>query len=65
MKIQFSINLQVSNFMKIRPMGAELLHVDEQMDGQTDMTELKIFFGNFAKALKKDQCCCRLKSPLY
>jgi hypothetical protein len=29
-------NTQVSNFMKIHPMGAELLHVDWQIDRQTD-----------------------------
>jgi hypothetical protein len=35
--------------MKIRPMGAELLHAD----GQTDMTKLLDTFRNFAKAPKK------------
>jgi hypothetical protein len=26
----------MSNIMKIRPVGAELLHVDERTDGRTD-----------------------------
>ena len=30
----FSKNTQMPNFMKIRPVGAELLHAD----GQTDLT---------------------------
>ena len=29
-------NPQVSNFMKIRPVGAELFHADGQKDGRTD-----------------------------
>jgi hypothetical protein len=35
--------------MKIRPLGAELVHVD----GQTDMTKLKVVSQNFAKPLEK------------
>ena len=34
--------------MQIRPVGAELFHVD----GQTDMTKLTIAFRNFANARK-------------
>ena len=34
--------------MKIRPLGAELLHAD----GQTDMAKLIVVFRNFAKAPK-------------
>ena len=37
-----------SNFTQIRPVGAELFHVDRR----TDMTKLIIAFGNFAKAPK-------------
>jgi hypothetical protein len=33
---RFSRNTQIPNFMKIRPLGADLLHAD----GQTDMTKL-------------------------
>jgi hypothetical protein len=32
----FFKNTQVSNFMKIRPVGAELFHADKWMDGQMD-----------------------------
>jgi len=44
----FSKNTQISNFMKIRPVGAELFHAD----GQTDMTKLIVAFHNFANAPK-------------
>ena len=36
----------MSNFMKIRPVGAELFHAD----GQTDMTKLTVSVPSFAKA---------------
>ena len=40
MKIEFSRqfckNLQISNFMKIRPVGAELFHAERQSDGQDE-----------------------------
>jgi len=39
----------MSNFMKIRLEGAELL----QEDGEADMTKLIVAFCNFAKAPKK------------
>ena len=39
-------NTQISNFMKIRPMGVELF----QADGQTDMTKLTVAFRNFVNA---------------
>ena len=42
---KFSKNTQISNFMQIRPMGAELFHVDRQ-------TELINAFRNFANAPK-------------
>ena len=38
----------LSNFMKIRPVGVELL----ETDGQTDMTKLIVAFRNFANAPK-------------
>jgi len=41
--------MQVSNFMKIHPVGAELFH----LDGQTDMTKLVVAFYNFVNAPKK------------
>ena len=36
---RFSKNTQISNFMKIRPMGAELFHADRLTDRQTDRHE--------------------------
>ena len=44
----FSKNIQISNFMKIRPVGAELLHVDRR----TDMTKLIVALRNFPNAPK-------------
>jgi hypothetical protein len=37
------------NFIKIRPVGAELLYVD----GQTHMTKLMVAFRNFSNSSKK------------
>ena len=46
----FRKNPQISNFMKIRPLGAELFHAD----GRTDTTKLLIVaFRNFGYAPKK------------
>ena len=43
--------------MKIRPVGAELFHADEQTDGQTDMTKLVVAFRNVANAPKTYALC--------
>jgi len=48
----FQKNTQISNFMKILPMGAELFHVDRRTDGQTDMTKIIVAFRNFTNAPK-------------
>jgi len=40
----------ISNFMKIRPRGAEFFHAD----GRTDMTKLIVAVRNFCKASKKN-----------
>ena len=49
-------NTKISNFMKIRPVGAELLHADRrkagETEGQTDMTNLIVTFRNFAYSPK-------------
>jgi len=39
--------------MKIRPVGAELFHVDIRTDGQTDMTKLILAFRKFPNAPNK------------
>jgi hypothetical protein len=41
----------MSNFMKIRPVGAELFHADVQ----TDMTNLTVAFRKFANFPKNKQ----------
>jgi len=49
---RFSKNTQISNFIKIHPLGAELFHMDGRMDGHEDMTKLIATYCNFAKAPK-------------
>jgi hypothetical protein len=44
---------QISTFIKIRPLGAELFCQDGKMDGRKDMTKLIVAFRNFANAPKK------------
>ena len=41
-----------SDFMKIRPLGSELFH----LDGQTDVKELTVPSRNFANASKQRKC---------
>ena len=50
--IKFRENPQISNFMKIRSLGAEIFHADRRTDKQTDMTKLIFAFRNFANAPK-------------
>jgi hypothetical protein len=50
-----SISPQISNFMKIRPMVAELIQCeiwDRQTERRTDMRKLIVAFRNFSKASK-------------
>ena len=44
---------QISSFIKIRSLGAELFHADKQTDGRTDTTKVIVVFRNFANAPKK------------
>jgi hypothetical protein len=46
---KFSKSSQIPNFVKIRPVEAELFHAD----GQTDKTKLRVAIRNPAKAPKK------------
>jgi len=50
--LTFSKNPQVSNFMKICPVGAELFRAD----GWIDMMKLIVVFYNFANAPKNSRC---------
>jgi hypothetical protein len=43
---------QISNCIKIRPVGTEVFHADRQTGGQTDMTQLIIAFRSFANTPK-------------
>ena len=45
---RFSKNTQISNFMKIRPVEAEVFHADVQ----TDMTKLIVTYRNSENASK-------------
>ena len=45
----------MSNFKKIRPVGAEFFHAEVEMDEQTKTTKLIVAFRNFAKAPKNFQ----------
>ena len=50
---RLSKNPDISNFMKIRPVGADLFHADGRTDGQTNTTKLIAAFHNFANAPNK------------
>ena len=47
----FSKNAQISNFMKIRPVAAEMFHAG----GRTDMTKLMVAFRKFANPPTKQR----------
>jgi hypothetical protein len=48
-QIFFSKNTQISNFMKIRPLGTELSHADKM----TDKTKLIVAFSQYCERAKK------------
>ena len=54
---RFSTNTQISNSMKIRPMGAEAFHAERWTDGRTEKHEEahSRFSRNFANAPKNHQ----------
>ena len=57
MKISFSRQVYekilICHFMKIRLVGAELLHADGRTDRETDTMQLMFAFRSFANAPKK------------
>jgi len=57
----FSKHTQISNFVKIRPLGVELFHAD----GRTDITRLIVAFRNFANAPKNAWSCTYRPPPAF
>jgi hypothetical protein len=53
----------MSYFMKIRPVGAELFHMDGHR--QTDMMQLTVTFCNFGNTPKMDDANPIKNSPKY
>jgi hypothetical protein len=55
---RFSKNIQIQNFIKIHPAGAEFFHAEEGKDrqthSQTDMAWLTVAFPNFTNTPKMD-----------
>jgi hypothetical protein len=54
-----------SNFMEIRPAGAELIHAGGRTDTQTDMTKLIVAFRSFANAPKNKHVSINVKYTLF
>jgi len=50
-------NSQISNFMKIHPLGYEVSHPDGRTDRQTDMTKLTVAVRSFATTTKEKNTC--------
>jgi len=50
----FSKNTQISNFIKICPVGAKLFHTDRQTKGQTNMTKLIVTSHNLVNTPKNE-----------
>ena len=64
----FLKSTEISNFMKIGVVGAELFHADGQThrgtDGWSDMTKLTAAFCNFVNA-PKNFICVRYELKFY
>jgi hypothetical protein len=54
----FPKNTHLSNFTKIRPVGADVFHANKRTEGQADMTNLIDTFCNFANASKEGYKFC-------
>jgi hypothetical protein len=65
----FSKNPQISNFMKIRPVGTELFHADgrtdERKNRRTGMTKLIIAFRNFANVPNESLLYTKIQFTLH
>jgi hypothetical protein len=53
----FSKNIQIPNFMEIRPVGPEMFHADGWTDRRTDMTKLIAAFAILRTNLKTEDNC--------
>jgi len=58
-----SKNTQISNFMDILPLGAELLRAEKRTDRQTDMTKLIVPFRSFVNAPNKTGTALHRAAP--
>ena len=58
---RFLKNLQISNFIKIRPVGDGLFHAGRQTDRRANMTKLKVTFRNIAIEPKNDTSALGLR----
>ena len=56
-------NTQKSDFMKIRPVGAELFHADRWTDGETRRhNEVKSCFSQFCEKRPKGRKCVKIST---
>jgi len=55
----FSKNKQIPNFMKICPLGAELFHMDGQVDRHGDASSR---YSQFSKAVRNTCCADKYNS---
>ena len=57
MKLEFFLDRfsknTISNFMKIRPLGANLFNADGRTDRQTDITKITAFFFSILRTRLK------------
>jgi hypothetical protein len=58
---------QISNYIKIRPVGAEMFHAKKQTDGREGQTRTKlaVAFHNFVNEPKKKRGAFTFPSRLY
>jgi hypothetical protein len=59
---RFLENAQISNLMKIHPVGAELFHMDRWMDGWTDMIRPTVICTILQTLLKMTLASRKFKS---